>query len=223
MNYEDLDKMTRRQIADETGATSERFIKPWEMLDYANEAVYESCRRARLIVDSSTVAICQITVAAANAVYPYDPRIIGIRRVKLASTGKAISKAVFWEMDEIIPGWEAMTGTVEAIVTGMDTEKIRLFRIPTAVDTLNLTVVRLPLRLLANNDDVPEINARFHRSLVHYMKHKAYNNQDSEAFDKNRADVHLALFEAEFGPKSAAINELFDEMNYGYQPGDGHY
>jgi len=223
MTYEDLDKMTRRQIADETGTASERFIKPWEMLDYANEAVNEACRRARLIVDSTTAAICQIAVVAATSVYAYDPRIIAIRRVKLASNGKVLKKAVFWELDEEHPHWDERTGTVEAIVTGMDTEKIRLFRIPDTTDTLQLTVVRLPLRSLADNADIPEINARFHRSLVYYMKHKAYNNQDSEAFDKNRADVHLALFEAEFGPKSAAINELFEEMNYGYQPGDGHY
>jgi hypothetical protein len=193
------------------------------MLDYANEAVNEASRRAKLIVDSTTTAICRITVASGTAVYTLDPRIIAIRRVKLASNARVLGKSVYWELDEAYPRWDESTGTVDRIVTGMDTDKIRLFRIPTVADTLQLTVVRLPLLPLAKDGDTPEINARFHRSLVYYIKHKAYNNQDSEVFDPNKADVHLAFFEQEFGPKSAAINEVFEEMNYGYQPGDGHY
>jgi len=218
MNFEDLDKMTRRQIVDETGSRSELRIFDWEMLDYANEAVNEACMRGRLLVDSDTTAICRIAVSEGKAVYAYDPRILSIRRISLASNGKALKKAVAWELDEKYPLWDAMTGPVDHIVTGMDREKIRLFKIPTEADTLKLTVVRLPLRELAKNEDVPEINARFHRSLILYMKHKAYNNQDSEAFDKNRADVHLQHFESEFGPKSAAISDVFAEMDFAFQP-----
>jgi len=218
MNFENLDKMTRRQIVDETGSRSELRIFDWEMLDYANEAVNEACMRGRLLVDSETTTICRIAVSAGQAVYAYDPRILSIRRISLASNGKALKKTVAWELDEKYPLWDAMTGAVDHIVTGMDREKIRLFKIPTEADTLKLTVVRLPLRELAKNEDVPEINARFHRSLILYMKHKAYNNQDSEAFDKNRADVHLQHFESEFGPKSAAISDVFAEMDFAFQP-----
>jgi hypothetical protein len=217
MKFSELDELFRQEIADEAGAASnDSRVTPKQSLAYANEAEAEACRRARLLVDSSTAAICQIALEVGKSVYPYDPRIILIRRAKLTSATRPLGKVLFADLDEQQPGWEDRTGKVEGIVTGMDTGAIRLYRIPTAIDTLNLTAVRLPLKAMAGGGDSPEINPRFHRSLVYWMKHKAYNNQNSELFDKNRADVHLTLFEQEFGPKSSAISEVFDEMNYFY-------
>jgi hypothetical protein len=223
MNFGELDQLFRREIDDEVGSGSERRIEPWQSFMYANDAQDEACRRGRLLVDSSTAAICQIAVTAGTNLYTYDPRIISIRRAKLASRAKPLGKVLFSELDEIHSDWESRTGTVEALVTGMDTGKLRMFRIPIVNDTLNLTVVRLALQPMVNQKDTPEINTRHHRSLVYWMKHKAFNNQDSELFDKNRADIHLALFEQEFGPKSAAINEVFEEMNYAYGEIGGYY
>ncbi len=223
MTFQELDQLFRREINDEVGVGSDQRVETWQSLAYANEAQDEVCRRAKLLVDSSTTAICQISVTAGNNLYTYDSRIISIRRAKLASRAKPLGKVFFADLDELTPGWETRTGTVEALVTGMDTGKVRLYRISTVNDTLNLTVVRLPLAPMVNSGDSPEINVRFHRSLVYWMKHKAYNNQDSELFDKNRSDVHLAHFEREFGPKSAAINEVFEEMNYAYGETGGYY
>lgn len=223
MTFDNLDKMTRREVRDETGEGEDLFITPQQMLDYANEAEAEACRRAKILVDSDTEAICRIPLVAGTSVYPLDPRIISIRRVKLPSKSRPLPKALFWEMDETRPGWEDRTGTVEAIVTGMDTGKIRFYRIPDTVETVRLTVVRLPLKAMTKREDSPEINTRYHRSLIYWMKHKIYNNQDSELFDANRRDINLALFEQEFGPKSAAVNEVFEEMNYEYGVDGGYY
>jgi hypothetical protein len=223
MNFGELDKLCRREIDDEKGSDSQRRVQSWQMLAYANEAENEACRRARLLIDSVTADICTIPVVAGTSVYAYDPRIIFIRRARLLTAARVLKKAVYWELDEQFPSWDEKTGTVEAVVTGMDTGKIRLFRIPTANDTLKLTAVRLPLTPMTESASTPEINTRFHPALVYWMKHKVYNNQDSELFDKNRADIHLALFAQEFGDKSAAVNEVFDEMNLPFDSSDGHY
>jgi len=223
MNFGEIDQLMRKEIDDEVGVgQGASRIEPWQSLLYANEAEEEACRRAKLLVDSDIVELCRIAVAVGTAVYAYDPRIISIRRIKLASRTKPLGKFVYWELDERRPGWETRTGIAEAIVTGMESRKIRLDKIPTATDTLILTVARLPLNPMAKAADVPEIPVSYHRSLVLWMKHKVYNNTNSELFDKNRANVHLALFEQEFGTKSSAINEVFDEMNLPYDSYDGH-
>jgi hypothetical protein len=59
---------------------------------------------------------------------------------------------------------------------------------------------------------VPEIHESLHPSLVLWIKHKFYNNTDSEMFDKNRADVHLQAFEQKFGTKTALLFDVFDAM-----------
>lgn len=227
MNLGEINKLAWQEMSDETGIGDDKRVPDWLITSYANDAENEACRRARLIVDSTSMSntniICSIDIVAGTSVYVFDPRIIFIRRAKLVSASKPLGKAPFWELDEHYPNWDTKTGTVDRVVTGMDTGSIRLFRIPVANDTLHLTVVRLPLRPMSQHQDEPEINDRFHRSLVYWIKHKAYNNTDSELFDKNRADVHLALFEQEFGTKSAAINEVFDEMYSPYDNHDGHY
>lgn len=222
MNLGDLLKTCRREISDDIGVgDTDYLVKEWQLIDYANDAETEACRRSRLLVDSSTAAICQIPIVVGTNIYAYDPRIIFIRRISLASKSDPLGKATYKEMDEYRSGWMTKTGTVEAIVTGMDTGKIRTFRIPTDPDTLNLTAVRTPLNPMAKSTDSPEINARYHRSLVFWMKHKVYENQDTEIYDPKLSAKNLALFEQEFGPKVPAGSEVFDEMNLPYNNFDG--
>ena len=47
-----------------------------EVIDYAADAEMEACRRALLLIDSSTVATCQYTVAPGASVVTLDPRVL---------------------------------------------------------------------------------------------------------------------------------------------------
>jgi hypothetical protein len=212
MTFAEIEQLARREIDDEVGNGSDRYVESWQMLAYANEAEAEACIRARLLVDSTTPEICSIPLVAGTAHYRHDPRVTLILRGKLAGAINPLGKVSHTIMDELYPGWEDQTGEVKAFVTGMDKGNIRLFRSPAVNSTLNLTVVRMPLSPMVGDGDSPEIPGYLHPSLVLWIKHKAYNNQDAELFDKNRADVHLALFEQKFGRRTDNPPDVFDSM-----------
>jgi hypothetical protein len=212
MTFGEIEKLCRKEVSDEVGDDTSYRVKSWQMLAYANDAEDEACRRAKLLVDSTTAEVCNISLVSGTSVYALDPRIVFVKRAKVASRQVPLYKALYTDLDEREFGWEEKTGVVEAIVTGMETDKVRLYRIPSGADTLKMSVVRLPLNPMVNETSTPEINRRFHTMLVLWMKHRIFNNQDSELFDKNRADTHLALFEQVFGPQLPAGNEVFGEL-----------
>jgi hypothetical protein len=213
MNFSEIDALARYELADDIGAGSaDAAVTPDAMLAFVNEAVNEACRRARILVDSSTAAICQIPIVAGTSVYTFDERIIFIKRGMITGGKKALNKASHVIMDENIQGWEGHTGEAETFVTGLYSNKLRLYKVPNSNGMLNLTVIRTPLVALAGGDDVPEIPARYHQALILWVKHKVFNRQDSEVFDRNKADIHLMEFERYFGKRCAA-DDVFDEMH----------
>lgn len=194
-----------------------------ELTGYLNDAQDEACRRARLLVDSSTAAICSIAITSAKVLYTLDPRVIFVRRAKLASRSKPLGFASYLDLDEQCPGWEDRTGTVELLVTDFETRKFRTYRTPTGADTLKLTVVRTALEPMAAGCDEPEIAPRFHRSLIEWACYRAYNKQDVDALDPEKAGRALAAFEQEFGPKSPAIDEIYQSMRQPFDGSDGRF
>jgi len=193
-----------------------------ELTGYFNDAQDEACRRARLLVDSSTAAICSIAITANNALYALDPRVIFVRRAKVASRTKLLGFASYLDMDEHCAGWEDRTGTIEAVITDFETGTLRTYRTPTADDTLKLTVVRTALEPMAAGED-PEIAPRFHRSLIEWACYRAYNKHDVDALDPKKAERALAEFEREFGPKSPAIDEIYQAMRQPFDGSDGRF
>jgi hypothetical protein len=225
MTFGEIEELTRYEICDETGINPEDFrVKPAQMLAYANEAELEACIRARLLRDSSTPAICQIAVSSGISVYDYDPRIILILRGRMTGAIEPFARVSHTMMDRRLPGWQERCGEPQAFVTGMDTGKIRFDRIPSAAGTLNLSVSRGPLTPMKATKDSPEIHSRLHPALIFWIKHKVYNNQDSELFDKNRSDIHLAAFEQKFGKSPTDPYDVFAAMEFtDYVPGSEFY
>jgi hypothetical protein len=196
-------------------ATEEYLWTPEEVYEFANDAQREACRRARLLRDSSTTAICQIAVTSSNALYTLDPRVLFVRRAKLASRSRPLVPHFLADMDSDSPGWDTLTGIVDSFLPDYETGKLRLFRIPTANDTLNLTVIRLPLADMADPEaDSPEISPAYHRSLVYWMLYRAYSKHDSETRNDKAAMENLAMFEQEFGKRSPAFDEQWIREQY---------
>lgn len=172
---------------------------------FFNEAEVEACRRAALIIDSTTDEVCNLTISSGTSVYDLDPRIIYVRRVKLASKRDPIKPVKFELMDEFCPGWEDRTGTVDRYVVGMDSRKLRLYREPTAADSAVITVVREPLQRMAlNTESSPEIPERYHYALIHWVLYRAYSKKDAETNDKELASININEFVREFGTKELA-------------------
>lgn len=206
-----------REAADDT-------VKPFLWSDAfiaqtLNEGEVQACRRARLLVDSSTTEVCRITLTADKELYDIDPRVIFIRRVKLSTTGVPIGFARVRDMDEAMNDWESETGTVVGWVPDFTSGKLRLYRTPTSAEvpaTLTLTVVREPLEPMTDDDHQPEIRPRHQHALQHWALFRMFSKRDLETYDPQRAADHLALFEAEFGPASTAVDEQWIDQNYNY-------
>lgn len=199
-----------RQEADDT-------VQPYlwsdaELIDFANDAQDEACRRGRLLVDSTTPEITSRSVLVAdNGLLPLDARVLFIRRARLAGR-VALQRMNMQDMESWNAFWQDMApGTPTMFITDYSTGYVQLWPMPDANSTLLLTVVRMPMNQMNDGSDVPEIAPRWHRSLRHWMLYRAYSKQDSEANDPKKAADSLALFEQEFGKKSSALDENWIE------------
>lgn len=211
MTFADIEKLVRREIDDEEGADANRYVRQWQILSYLNDAEHEACIRGRLLTDSTTAEICAATLTAGVSTYAHDPRILSVLRGKLTGASKPLSKISFTQLDELIDGWEDLQGDPVAFVTGMDKGQLRLFKNPTAAGVLKLTVIRLPLTDVTTKTS-PEINTYLHGALIPWIKHRIFDNQDSELFNGNRSAEMLAQFEAKFGKRPADQADIFEAM-----------
>lgn len=67
-----------------------------------------------------------------------------------------------------------------------------------------------------------EIRGRHQDKLVDWMLWRALSMRDKEEkYDQAAADAHLAVFEEEFGKRSAAIDEVWIEEQHGYDESEG--
>ncbi len=138
---------TFRELADDVAAPE--LWNDARLTVYANEAEREACRRARLIEDSDTAAVCQIAVVNGTSTYAVDPRVLFIRRAKLASQDHVLGKAHADDLDKFYCGWESNPASTPRAWTPVGIQKLRLVDSPDADDTLNLKVIRLPLAPMA--------------------------------------------------------------------------
>lgn len=226
---------TFRVQADDT-AEPGKWTEP-ELLTWLNEAEREACRRARLLVDTRGTAVTvngttttththgQIVLGSGTDFYDLDPRIIYLRRVKLAGRTLPLEALDYRDLDYRAPGWETHTGTVQGYVRGLDTGKFRPYRIPTTAGTVTLTVVREPLVAMTSPNHSPEINARYHLSLIDWVAFRAYSKKDAQVYSPDEAAKHLAMFEAEFGTRERAnaLEEEWQRNNNPHNDADGTF
>jgi hypothetical protein len=209
MQLIDLMNLFRREVDD---TVAPYLWSDLEVIDFANDAQNEACRRARLIVDSTTPDICQLSVPRANeGLVLLDERVLFVRHASLAGR-RALQRVTIDDLEKKHWNWREYPASIPvAFVTDYDTGKLLLWPKPDTDVVLNLTVVRLPRAEMNDGQDRPEIAPRLHRSLRYWMMFRAYSKQDSQANDPKKAADSLALFEQEFGKKSSAIDETWIE------------
>ena len=189
--------------------------------EFANEAQEQAARRGRLLLDSSTTAICQIAVTAGDDFVDLDSRVLFVRRIRVVGQSRPLQKFALADMDQQGTEWEDETGEVMGWIPDMETGKMRLYRKPEEDIALRLTVVRLPLVAMSANSDSPEIKPQYHRALIHWMRYRYYSLQDAEIRDEKKAREALAEFEAQFGPASNALDEAWIHEKHGFDEYEG--
>lgn len=213
MNLGEILTEYRRQTKDN--------VKPYLIDDTAatiafNEAQREACRRARLIVDSTTQGVAQVSVSAGNPIVNISDKIISIRRARLQSRSCPLTKRLVRTMDELAPGWDTSTNTSQPsqLVVDYQTDAVYLYPTPSDDDILLMTVTRDALYDVDADDDEPEINSRYLMPCIEWMKFRCYSNEDTDLYDERKASIALSRFEAEFGPAIGATNERFEFEHY---------
>jgi hypothetical protein len=211
-------------IADTKGVEAKKLISVKEWTRFANAMEIEACRRAYLIKDSTTLAICRVEAQALNPVLRLDDRVILVNRVATFAEGYILQKTRLDLMDKMHGGaWESDNDSQPTDwLEGMDTGAIRLYPCPSEAITLRLTVTRQPLLPMARQTDTFEINSRYFEALVAGMLSMAYAKQDVEIVnDLPRSMQKLAVFTEEFGPKRSARTEQFASEYLGLDPFEG--
>lgn len=218
MNAGDIIEEWRREVDDHVAP----FLWPQaDAFGYLNEAINEANRRSRLLVDSSNVDICRLTVPT-TGIAALDARVLFVRKVRIS--GRApLRRMTMQDMESQFPTWEDAASSTypEVFVPDWEAGKLRFHPAPSAQLTALLTVVRDPLAELTKEADVPEIPARYHRSLRHWLAYRGYLKPDADTYRPDKAKEALALFEIEFGQKSSAIDEAWIQREQ--FEGDGTY
>lgn len=210
MTLGELISRFRREVKD---TVKPYFCADEDIIAWLNEAEEEACRRAFLIVDSTSTA-SQLDIAAGDVGSDLDPLVIFVRRATLQSTHRPLIPAVVRSMDEELPGWESAQASVPTrFIPDWQTGYLRLYPPSRGADTIKLTVVRLPARPMVEEDDEPEIRRQFHAYLLDWAKHRAYNIPDSDFFDAKKSDYHLSVFTQKFG-ETSAISEAWAMEQY---------
>lgn len=199
MNLGELRARFRKEIRDN--------VKPYffddETVDaWINEAQDEACRRALLIVDSTSDA-ASVSLSAGDIGADLDPSVIFIRRAKILGAGNPLVPKVARSMDEEMPAWEeSIASTPLVFVPDWQRDYFRVWP-PTRDDiTIKMTVVRTALAPMVGDKDAPEIKGTYHVHLLDWAKHKAFAVPDMDAYDPKKSAAHEAAFVRNFGDRS---------------------
>lgn len=162
---------------------------------YADDAQKMFCRLTNGISDS-TSDLCSIDIEVGEAWADLDKRILKVRRAQRTSDARPVTVLNVEDLDSAGVRLDATQGPVDAVILGMDENKVRWHKVPAKADVLTLTVYRLPLRTISVTKAPLEIAEQHHLHLLLWMKSLAYNKQDSDVYDPRAAEKNEAKFRA---------------------------
>lgn len=175
---------------------------PDEVIRYMDAAQKQFCRLSGGIADS-TSAVTQVAATTGNAWADVSPVILRFRRASL-SDGTEVKIINHENVDVILDtsdyGFDRpikldnTTGPVRYMVTNMEANKVRLIKIPTADQTISLSVYRMPLVALDDLDLDLEIDEQHRHYLLLWMKALAYAKQDAETRNDKLREQNDLLF-----------------------------
>ena len=174
-----------------------------EVVGYANDAQNFFCQETRLLLDSSTAAICELDVVHSQSEYAIDPRILYVDGARLAGMTIMLVKRERSWMDNYYPNWRADTcdrpENVRFYMVDPEVGKVWLYPAPSATFSnikLYMTVMRLPLVQFTLDDleATPDIHMMHHTSLIEGMLWRAYLKPDAGTFNEKAAAASESLF-----------------------------
>jgi hypothetical protein len=196
MNFEELERVTRRWIADEISASNvneEDLLVDNQMLAvYFNEAQRKFCKRTGFIRESSSAEAATITMTAGDQEAPLHGSIIKVRKVfKNGAPLRHLRQL------DLLP-YNSATAQPPSY-WGADLED-RIFRLNAPLDadaTFTLAVWRKPINYLtgSNPRQVPEIPEDYHLALTHFAAAMVFSSADEELVDNKAMAKQMGFFD----------------------------
>jgi hypothetical protein len=191
-----------------------------EVFGFMDEAQNQFCRKTSGIADSRTAAVCDLAVVPGTDWYTTHSSILTVRKITRADTGRPVDMLTAEQADSrSVYFLAALLGVIKYVVLGIEPHAVRISPMPNETVTLNMSVYRLPLVTISDvGDQAFEVDAQHVINLLPWMKHRAYDKQDAETFDRRKSDDFKARFEAYCtGVKveQARARRVAGNVNYG--------
>lgn len=154
---------------------------------YIDDAQKQFCRDSYGIADSRKFTL---SIVPDTQWYTISPLILKLRGAVDSSTGADVPVIPVEKMGAYNMRFDGSSGPIRALVSGLEANRLRAWPVPNVAATLELRVFRLSADVVAGDD--LEIAPQHHRHLLHWVKHLAYDVQDSETYDKNASDRYRA-------------------------------
>ncbi len=195
--------MILQNILDEARDTLDDKTTPYlwsdeDLTRYANRAEERLCEEAYLIADSSTPVVCTLNLLNGVQAHVKHPSIVLVSEIWIPSLNRPVIKKTRAWLESNYSSWRsAGTGTPVYFCEEIDTGKVTLIPTPNAPMTANLTVFRRPLFSLSASSPgaSPEIPVGFHKYMKYGILALAFEKQDTECYDPEKATKNMALFE----------------------------
>lgn len=192
----DLLTLWRHEVADDAAPY---LWSDDEFFTYLNDAEKQFARFTDGLPDTTTTAVTEIALDTLTDTYAVSPLILKYRSAWNKATGRPIEIVNLEDMAPRGMYFDSIPGHVKSIVTGLDDNFIRVWPFPVEALTIKLSVFRLPLLDITDASPALEIAPQHHLNLLMWVKYRAYSKQDSETFDKQKAEDSEALFQAYCG------------------------
>jgi len=132
MNVEEILRRTRLVLDD----TVQPYLwDDFELISYLNDAQDFLCAEAHLIVDSTTRDVCRIGLVSGQPKYQFHEKIVDIKRVKLNSTKRRLTRVTQQVLDFHVQGWEDENGTPRFFLDDADEGYLQLYKTPSFAET----------------------------------------------------------------------------------------
>jgi hypothetical protein len=128
--------------------------------------------------------------------FPLSPLIITVDEVKWTDKQWRLVHVSLkkWQVN---PWWEQVIGMATEYATDGDSKRIFVNFRTTDTDVLKLTVRRLPIVNLIDDEDIPEFKSDYHDFFKNGVLSIMYSKQDSQTFDATKVVDYKKMFLAD--------------------------
>ncbi len=158
---------------------------------YVDDAQKMFCRLTEGIEDAKNYAL---SITPNTVWYDIGPLVLKVRSAHRADTGREVPIIAMEKMRSEGITLDGSVGPLKAFVSGFERDSYRAWPIPNETVTIALSVFRLPSVKIEEAEQDLEIDEQHHEALLMWVKHKAYDKQDAETFNKTKSLEYAQRF-----------------------------